>query len=71
MMGIESIKPFCAGLKLNVSEMKGAIAPFKTQMQHENEKYKNAANRVGECPLFKKLPKNPEPPKTPELLAMV
>jgi hypothetical protein len=54
--------------------MNGAMAPFKTQMQHENEKYRNAANSVGECPLFKKLPKNPEPPEapeTPELPAMV
>ncbi|MEO6320576.1 MAG: hypothetical protein ABIR56_07855 [Polaromonas sp.] len=30
--------------------MKGAMAPLSTQMQQENEKYKNAANRVGECP---------------------
>ena len=48
MMGIDSIKPCCAGLRLNVSEINGAIAPFRTQIQRENEKYKNAAKRVGE-----------------------
>jgi hypothetical protein len=37
--------------------MKGAMAPFNTQMQHENVKYKNAAKSVGEWPLFKKLRK--------------
>jgi hypothetical protein len=61
-IGTDSIKPFWAGLRLNVSEMNGAIAPFKTQMQQEKEKYKNAANNVGEWPLFKnprKKPKNP------------
>ncbi|MDO9165431.1 MAG: hypothetical protein Q7U13_04925 [Rhodoferax sp.] len=34
------------------------MAPFKTQMQQENAKYKNAAKSVGEWPLFKKL-RNP------------
>ena len=47
MMGMDSIKPFCAGLRLKVSEMNGAIAPLSTQMQHEKEKYKNAAPNVG------------------------
>ena len=50
MIGMDSIRPFWAGLRLKVSEMKGAMAPLSTQMQQENEKYKNAANRVGECP---------------------
>lgn len=57
-MGMDSISLFCAGLRLNVSEMKGAMAPFNTQKQQENEKYKNAAKSVGEWPLFKKL-RNP------------
>ena len=52
MMGMDSIKPFYAGLGLNVSEMKGAIATWSTQMQHENEKHKNAANSEGAWPLF-------------------
>ena len=38
MMGTDSISPFCAGLRLKVSEMKGAMAPLSTQMQHEKEK---------------------------------
>ena len=50
MIGTDSIRPFCAGLRPKVSEIKGAMAPLSTQMQQENEKYKNAANRVGECP---------------------
>ena len=50
MMGTDSISPFSAGLRLKVSEMKGAMAPLSTQMQQENEKYRNAAKRVGECP---------------------
>jgi hypothetical protein len=33
---------------LKVSEINGAMAPFSTQMQHENAKYKKAAKRVGE-----------------------
>jgi hypothetical protein len=33
------------------------MAPLSTQTQHENEKYKNAAKRVGECPLLRKLRK--------------
>ena len=57
MMGMDSIRPFCAGLRLKVSEMKGAMAPLSTQMQHENEKYKKAANSVGAWPDFKKLRK--------------
>lgn len=55
MMGMDSIKPFYAGLGLNVSEMKGAIVPWSTQMQHKNERYKNEANSVGAWPLFRKL----------------
>lgn len=43
MMGMDSIKPFSAGLRLKVSEMKGAMAPLSTQMQHENAKYKKEA----------------------------
>ncbi|MDR7378216.1 hypothetical protein J2X19_002895 [Rhodoferax ferrireducens] len=39
--------------------MNGAIAPLSTQMQQEKEKYKNAANSVGECPLLRKL-RNPD-----------
>jgi hypothetical protein len=54
---MDSIKPFCAGLSEKVSEMKGAMAPLSTQMQHENAKYRNAANKVGECPDFKKVRK--------------
>ena len=50
MIGTDSISPFCAGLRLKVSKMKGAMAPLSTQMQHENAKYRKAANRVGECP---------------------
>ncbi len=38
MMGTDSIRPFCAGLSAKVSLMKGAMAPFSTQMQHENAK---------------------------------
>jgi uncharacterized protein YjgD (DUF1641 family) len=39
--------------------MKGAMAPLSTQMQHENEKYKNAAKSVGAWPLLRKL-RNPD-----------
>ena len=38
MIGTDSISPFCAGESSKVSLMKGAIAPFSTQMQHENVK---------------------------------
>jgi hypothetical protein len=34
--------------------MNGAMAPFRTQMQHEKLKYRNEANRVGLCPVFRK-----------------
>ena len=32
MIGTDSIKPFCAGVRSKVSLMNGAIAPFSTQM---------------------------------------
>jgi hypothetical protein len=35
--------------------MNGAMAPFRTQMQQEKQKYRNAANKVGACPVFRKL----------------
>ncbi|MEO8151450.1 MAG: hypothetical protein ABI605_00160 [Rhizobacter sp.] len=55
MIGIDSIKPFCEGDKWKVSLMKGAIAPFKTQMQQEKQKYRKEANKVGACPVLRKL----------------
>ena len=58
-MGIDIIRPFCVGLQLKVSDTNGAITPFSPQLQYKNEKYKNAAIRVGACPLFKKLRKKP------------
>jgi len=51
MIGIDSIRPFCAGLRWKVSLMKGAIAPFSTHVQHENAKYRKAANSVGAWPV--------------------
>ena len=59
MMGMDSIKPFYAGQGLKVLEMKGAIVPWSTQMQHEKESYKNEVNSVGAWPLFRKL-QNPD-----------
>lgn len=56
-MGTETIKPFCAAVRLNASEMNGAIAPFSTQTAKQKSKYKNDANKVGAWPLFKKVPK--------------
>ena len=43
MMGMDSMSPFSAGLRLKVSEIIGAMAPLSTQMQHENAKYKKEA----------------------------
>ena len=57
MMGIESISPFCAGERLKVSPMNGAIAPLSTQMQQENAKYRKAANSVGPWPARRKIRK--------------
>ena len=55
MMGTDSIRPFCAGVRWKVSLMNGAIAPFSTQMQHENAKYRKAANSVGAWPVRRKF----------------
>jgi hypothetical protein len=38
MIGIDSISPRWAGVRLKVSVMNGAIAPLSTQMQHEKAK---------------------------------
>ena len=35
-MGMDSSRPFCAGVRWNSSLMKGAMAPFITQMTKEN-----------------------------------
>jgi hypothetical protein len=35
-MGMDSSRPFCAGVRWNSSLMKGAMAPFITQMMNEN-----------------------------------
>ncbi len=35
--------------------MNGAIAPFNTHVQHENAKYRKAANSVGAWPVRRKV----------------
>ena len=35
-IGMDSSRPFCAGLSWNCSLMNGAMAPFITQMTNEN-----------------------------------
>ena len=51
MIGIQSTEPRFGGRpQRDVSGRNGAIAPFNTQIRHENVKYKNAANSVGACP---------------------
>jgi hypothetical protein len=35
--------------------MNGAIAPFSTHVQHENAKYRKAANSVGAWPVRRKF----------------
>ena len=54
-MGTEIMKPFWAAVRLKVSEMKGAMAPFNTQTAKQKSKYKNAANNVGAWPLFRNV----------------
>ena len=49
-IGTEIMKPFCAASSLNVSLMKGAIAPLSTQIAKQKSKYKNAASKVGQWP---------------------
>jgi hypothetical protein len=37
-MGTEIMKPFCAGVRPKLSLMKGAMAPFSTQMAKQKSK---------------------------------
>ena len=58
-IGTEIMKPFCAAFRLKVSLMKGAMAPFSTQMAKQKSKYKKAASSVGQWPDFKNVLKSP------------
>ena len=55
MIGTDTMKPFCAASSWNASPMKGAIAPFSTQIAKVKSKYKKAANSVGGCPAFRNV----------------
>ena len=37
-IGTDTMRPFCAGERLEVSLMNGAIAPLSTQMQKQKSK---------------------------------
>jgi len=37
-IGIDNINPVCAGVSAKLSLMNGAMAPFSTQIKHENVK---------------------------------
>ena len=45
-IGTESMKPFCAAVRLNVLTMKGTMASLSTQVAKKS-KYKKAASTVG------------------------
>ncbi len=53
-IGTEIMKPFSAALRLKLSLMKGAIAPFRTQIAKQKSKYRKEAARVGQWPALAK-----------------
>src|SRR6516165_2675901 len=49
-VGTETIRPIWAGLRWNCSEIKGPMAPLRTQTAKEKSKYRKALSNVGGCP---------------------